>query len=122
MQKLNDKKTYIFPIFAAHLEESETGIVLSENLLSEMKVHLLSVEQELSRYFPDLSNKFFPLVKSSFTFDVTDRPEIAQEERTEVVTRKAIRLEFVFFVNLILYSQARGLSNTPEVLLPFKTT
>jgi hypothetical protein len=38
------------------------------------------LEEELSRYFLDMSNRLHPLVKSPLTFDNADIPEIAQEE------------------------------------------
>jgi hypothetical protein len=69
LSKLKGKKTYMFPILAARLEESNNGTGLNESLLSEIKVHLLCLKEELSRYFPDIPNKLFPLVKSPFTFD-----------------------------------------------------
>jgi hypothetical protein len=47
----------MLPILAAHLEDNETGMGLNKSLLSGIKVHLLSLKEELSRYFPDMSNK-----------------------------------------------------------------
>jgi hypothetical protein len=37
------------------------------------------LKEELSRYFPVISNKLSPFVKSPFTFDFDEIPEIAQE-------------------------------------------
>jgi hypothetical protein len=39
LSKLKGKKTYMFPILAARLEESNTGTGLNESLISEIKVH-----------------------------------------------------------------------------------
>jgi hypothetical protein len=47
----------MFPILAARLEESNNGTGLNESLLSDIKVHLLCLKEQLSRYFPDISNK-----------------------------------------------------------------
>jgi hypothetical protein len=54
LSKLKGKNTYIFPILAVRLEESNNGTGLNEGLLSEIKVHLLGLKEELSRYFPDI--------------------------------------------------------------------
>jgi hypothetical protein len=80
LSKLKGKKTYMFPFLAAHLEEGNKSTGLNESSLSEIEVHLLCLKEELSRYSPDISNKLFPLVKSHFTFDFDEIPEIAQEE------------------------------------------
>jgi hypothetical protein len=53
-----------FPILAARPEENNNGTGWNESLLSEIKVHLFCLKEELSRYFPDISYKLFPLVKS----------------------------------------------------------
>jgi hypothetical protein len=57
LSKLKGKMTYMFPILAAHLEENNNGTGLNKSLISEIKVHLLCLKEELSRYFPDISNK-----------------------------------------------------------------
>jgi hypothetical protein len=62
-----------------------------------MKVQLLSLEEELSRYFPDTSNKFFTSVKSPFTIAVADTPEITYERFIEMIRNTAIKSEFSFF-------------------------
>jgi hypothetical protein len=52
MSKLNEKKTCMFPILAARLEQNRTDTCLNTSLLSEIKVHYLSVEkscQDISR-------------------------------------------------------------------------
>jgi hypothetical protein len=79
LSKIRGKKTYMFPVLAAHHEQSNNGRGLNKSLLSEIKVHLLCLKEELSRYFPDFSNKLFPLVKSPFTFVFDEIPEIPQE-------------------------------------------
>jgi iron-sulfur cluster repair protein YtfE (RIC family) len=79
LSKLKLKNTYMFPVLAACLEKNNNVTGLNESLLSEIKVHLLCLKEELSRYFSDISNKLFPLVKSPFTFDFGEMPEIAQE-------------------------------------------
>jgi hypothetical protein len=55
------------------------------------------LKEELSRYFPDISKKLFPLVKSPFTFDFEGIPEIAQEELIERINDTGIKSEFSSF-------------------------
>jgi hypothetical protein len=82
---------------AARIEESNNGTGLNESLISDMKVHLPCLKEELSRYFLDISNKLFPLVKSPFKFDFKEVPEIAQEELIEMINDTGIKSEFSSF-------------------------
>jgi hypothetical protein len=61
-----------------------------------VKVHLLSLEEELSRYFSDYV-KLFLLIKSPFIFYVVNISTISQEEFIDVIISTAIRSEFSFF-------------------------
>jgi hypothetical protein len=97
LSKLKGKKTYMFPILAARLEESNSGAGLNKSLLSEIKVQLLCLKEELSRYFLDISNKLFPLVKFPFTFDFDEMPEIAQEELIEMINDTGTKSKFSFW-------------------------
>jgi hypothetical protein len=127
LSKLKGKKTCMFPILAARLEESNSGTGLNESLLSEIKVHLLCLKEELSRYFPEKSNKLFPLVKSLFTFDFDEIPEIAQEELIEMINDKGIESEFSsfsekqFWVQMLLDNTALA-KTVLKILLPFPTS
>jgi hypothetical protein len=47
LPKLRGKKTYMFPIVADLLKEISNVAGLNESLLSEMKVHMLSLKEEL---------------------------------------------------------------------------
>jgi hypothetical protein len=96
LSKLKGKKTYMFPILAARLEESNSDTGLNEIFILEIKVHFLCLKEELSRYFPE-KNKLFPLVKSHFTFDFDEIPEIAQEEFIEMINDTGIKSEFSSF-------------------------
>jgi hypothetical protein len=93
LSKLKGMKTYMFPILAARLEESNNGTGLNESLISEIQVHLLCFKEEISRYFPDISSKLFPFVKSPFE----EIPEIAQEELIEMINDTGIKSEFSSF-------------------------
>jgi hypothetical protein len=81
----------MFPVLAARLEESNNGTCLNESLISEIKVYLLCLKEELSRYFLDISNKLFPLVRSLFIFDFEEIPEIAQEELIQMINDAGIK-------------------------------
>jgi hypothetical protein len=127
LSKLKGKKTYMFPILAARLEESKNDTGLNDSLTSEIKVHLLCLKEELSRYFPDISNKLFHLVKSPFTFDFEEIPEIAQEELIEMICDTGIKSEFSSFSETQFW--VRRLLDYPalaktvlKILLPFQTT
>jgi hypothetical protein len=60
----------VLPILAACLEESNSDADFNADILSETEVHLLSLKEELSRYFLDIVSNLFALVKSVITFDV----------------------------------------------------
>jgi hypothetical protein len=82
------------------------------------------LKEELSRYFPDISKKLFPLVKSPFTFDFEKIPEIAQEEFIEMINDTGIKSEFSetqFWVRRLLDYPALA-KTVLKILLPFPTT
>jgi hypothetical protein len=70
-------KEGMFRILAVRPEDCNNGTGLNESLISEINLHLQCWKRKLSRYFPDISNKLFPLVKSPFTFGFDEVPEIA---------------------------------------------
>jgi hypothetical protein len=85
------------------------------------------LKEELSRYFPDISNKLFPLVKSPFTFDFDEIPEIAQEELIEMINDTGIESEFSSFSEkqfcVRRFLDYPALAKTVlKILLPFLTT
>jgi hypothetical protein len=117
----------MFPVLAARLEESNNGTGLNESILSEIKVHLLCLKEELSRYFPDISNKLFPLGKSSFAFDFDETSESTQKELIEMINDTGIKSEFSSFLETQFW--VRRLLDYPalaktvfKILLPFPTT
>jgi hypothetical protein len=125
LSKFKGKKTYMFPILAARLEQNNNGTGLNESLISEIKMHLLCLKEEFSRYFPDISNKLFPLVKSPFDFE--EIPEIAQEKLIEMINDTGNKSEFSSFSETQFWF--RRLLDYPalaktvvKILLPFPTT
>jgi hypothetical protein len=117
----------MFPVLAARPEENNNGTGWNESLLSEIKVHLICLKEELSRYFPDISYKLFPLVKSPFTFDFDEISQIAQEELIEMINDTGIESEFSSFSEKQF--SVRRLLDYPalaktvlKILLPFPAT
>jgi hypothetical protein len=62
-------KTYMLTIQAERLKKSNSDTNLNAGIVSEIEVHLLSLKEEFSRYFPDIASDLFPFVKSPFTFN-----------------------------------------------------
>jgi hypothetical protein len=58
----------MLPVLVAHPEECNSDTNLSAGILLEIEMHLLSLKEEFSRYFPDIASNIFPLVNSHFTF------------------------------------------------------
>jgi hypothetical protein len=56
-------------IQAASLKKGNSDTNLNARMMSEIEVHLLSLKEEFSRYFPDIASDLFPIVKSPFTFN-----------------------------------------------------
>jgi hypothetical protein len=80
--------------------------------------------QDISQKKP---NKLFPLVKSPFTFDLDEIPEIAQEEFIEMINDTDIKSEFSSFSETQFWF--RRLLDNPalaktvlKIFLPFPTT
>jgi hypothetical protein len=116
---------YIFPILDDRLGKSDNGTSLIESLLSEIKVYLLR-SKALSKYFPDISHKLFPLVTFTYTFYVDEIPEIAQEEFIEMKNDAAIKklssfLEVQFWIRRLLDYTALS-KIVLKILLPFPGT
>jgi hypothetical protein len=51
LSKLKGRKRYMLLILAARLEESNSDTRLEAAILSDIKVHFLSLKEEFSRYF-----------------------------------------------------------------------
>jgi hypothetical protein len=77
----------MLPILAAHLEESDSDTNLNAGILSETQVHLLSLIEEFSRYFPDIASNPFHLVKSPFTFDAAGVPKKCTQRNIKMMTQ-----------------------------------
>jgi hypothetical protein len=59
-----------------------------------------------------MSNKLFPLVKSHFTFNFDEIPEIVQEELIGMINHMGIKSECSSFLETILVLKVVGLSKT----------
>ena len=60
---------------------------MNKTILS-VKEHLKILEEEISRYFPNLPDTPFALARSPFTIKVQDVPENAQEEFIELIYQR----------------------------------
>jgi hypothetical protein len=101
--KVIEKKKYMFQFLAASLEKNKTGIGLNQSLLSEMKVHFFSVEELLSRYFPDISSKLFYFARLPFHLMLFTEWENTQQKFIKIINSTAINSEFhSFFWKLCL--------------------
>jgi hypothetical protein len=49
----------MLPILAACFQESNNDTHLNTDIFSEIRVHLVSLEEEFSRYFPDIASNLF---------------------------------------------------------------
>jgi hypothetical protein len=124
--KTKRKKTYMFPIVTACLEESNSDTKLNAGILSETEGNLLSLKEEFSRHFLDIASSLFPLVKYSFTVDA-GVPKTAQEVFIKMINNTGIKSEFSSFSETQFL--VHRLSNYPtfanialKILLLFPTT
>ena len=74
----------MFKHLCTAIEASETGIV--ENLKEEIDDHLQSLEREIQRYFPELSEQETAVVRNPFhaSLNVANVPDEVQDEFIEL--------------------------------------
>ena len=73
----------------AFFEENDIELETMNRTILSVKEHLKILEEEISRYFPNLRDTSFALASSPFTIRVEDVPENAQEEFIELITSNA---------------------------------
>ena len=71
---------------SAFFEENDIDWETMNRTILAVKEHLKILEEEISRYFPNLPDTPFALARSPFTIKVEDVPENAQEELIELIT------------------------------------
>ena len=78
----------------AFFEENDIEQETTNRTILSVKEHLRILEEEISRYFPNLPGIPFALARSPFTIRVKDIPENAQEEFIELITSDAAKTDF----------------------------
>jgi zinc finger BED domain-containing protein 5/7/8/9 len=92
--KLNEKKIYMLPNLSAFFEENDVEVETKNGTILSVKEHFQILEEEMSRYFPNLPDTPFALARSPFTVKVIDIPEKAQEEFIELISSDAAKNDF----------------------------
>ena len=79
----------------AFVEENDIEQETMNRTILSVQVHVKILEEEISRYFPNLPDTPFALARSPFTIRVEDVHENAQEEFIELITSDAQKLIFL---------------------------
>ena len=93
-KKLDENIIYMLSNLSAFFEENDIEQETMNITMLSVKEHLNILEEEISRYFPNLPDTPFALARSSFTIRVEDVPENAQEEFIELITSDAAKTDF----------------------------
>ena len=75
-------------------EENDIEQETMNRTILSVKEHLKILDEEISRYFPNLPDTPFALARSPFTIRIEDVPENAQEELIELITIHAAKTDF----------------------------
>ena len=79
---------------SAFFEENDIEQETMNRTMLSVKEHIKVLEEEISRYFPNLPDTPFALARSPFTIRAEDVPENAQEEFIELITSDAAKTDF----------------------------
>ncbi|XP_076803440.1 zinc finger BED domain-containing protein 5-like [Clavelina lepadiformis] len=93
-KKLDENRIYMLPNLSAFFEENDIEQETMNRTILSVKEHFKILEEEISRYFPNLPDTPFALARSPFTIRVEDVPENAQEEFIELITSDAAKTDF----------------------------
>ena len=80
---------------SAFFEENDIEQETMNRTILSVKEHIKILEEEISRYFPNLPDAPFALARSPFIMRVEDVHENAQEEFIELITSDAAKLIFL---------------------------
>ena len=94
-QKVKLNRFYMFPTFAAFVEENDIGDDSKNQMVSAIIEHLASLEKEVSQYFPDQPETPFALVRNPFQVAVTDVPDSVQEEFIDLINDGTMKTELI---------------------------
>ena len=93
-KKMDDNRIYMLSKLSAFFEENDIEQETMNRTILSVNEHLNILEEEISRYFPNLPDTQFALARSPFTIKVEDVPENAQEEFIELITSDAAKTDF----------------------------
>ena len=101
--------------------------VLPQSTNKEIWQHLSALENEFSRYFPELSDDELDLVRNSFKLSVEKVPDHCQDEFLELKTDFGVRDIFdeksiTEFWSLLFDSYPKVMEIAIRALLPFMST
>ena len=126
-KKLDEDRIYMLSNLSAFFEENDIEQEIINRTLLSVKEHLKILEEEMSRYFPNLPDTPFSRARSPFTIGVEDVPENAQEEFIELITSDAAKTDFSSMS--VTKLRIRSLQSYPVLseitlclILPFPTT
>ena len=93
-KKIDESRIYMLSNLSAFFEENDIELETMNRTKLSVKEQIKILEEEISRYFPNLSDTQFSLDRSPFTIRVEDVPENAQEEFIELITNDAAKTDF----------------------------
>ena len=112
---------------SAFFEENDIEQETINRTMLSVKELIKFLEEEISRYFPNLPDTPFALARSPFTIRVEDVPENAQEEFIELITSDAAKTDFSSMSDTKFW--IKSLQSYPvlseialRLILPFQTT
>ena len=92
-KKLDENRIYMLSNLSVFFEENDIEQETMNRTILSVKEHIKILEEEISRYFPNLPDTPFALARSPFAIRVEDVPENAQEEFIELITSDAAKTD-----------------------------
>ena len=102
---------------SAFFEENDIEQKTMNRTILSVKEHFKILEEEISRYFPNLPDTPFALARSPFTIKVEDVPENAQEEFIELITSDEAKTDFSS-KNLFIFHHMKTGTPTDTNVMP----
>ena len=126
-RKVNTKNVAMFEKLTSILDVCGEDKVLPQFAKNEILQHLTALENEFSRYFPELSDDELDLVRNPFKLSVEKVPDHCQDEFLELKTDSEVRDMFdeksiTEFWPLLCDSYPKVAEIAIRALLPFVST
>ena len=126
-RKVNTKNVAMFEKLTSILDNYGEDKVLPQFAKNEILLHLTALENEFSKYFPELSDDEFDLVRNPFKLSVERVPDDLQDEFLELKTDSEVRDMFdeksiTEFWPLMCESYPKVSEIAIRALLPFVST